>query len=83
VFAADFVVDLVDGRGFLVDFVAGLAIEGSEGTKDWACCSSKGTVGFLDRFDLRSGGLDMTIKLNNLNLMNSSSFVGAKKCQGA
>jgi hypothetical protein len=78
VFAPDFVVGLVDGSGFLVDFVADLTgletTEGSEGTKDWAYCSSKGTLGFLDRFDLRSVGSAMIIKLNSLNLMNSSSL---------
>src|SRR5450432_2699239 len=74
VFATDLVVGLVDSGGFLVDFVAFGALEGSKGTKDWACCSPKGTLGFLDRFDLRSVDSAMIIRLNSLNLMNSSSL---------
>jgi hypothetical protein len=54
-----------------VDFVVDLtglalgALEGSKGSEDWAYYSPKGTLGFLDRFDLRSIGSAMIIKLNS------------------
>ena len=56
-------------------FAVGLgALEDFEGPKDCAIWSSKWTIGFLERLDLRSVGSAMMIKLNSINLMNSSNL---------
>ena len=61
-FAAGFPVGFV--VGFVVDFVVDLgSLEDFEGPEDCAIWSSKWTIGFLERIDLRSVGSAMIIKV--------------------
>jgi hypothetical protein len=69
---------LVEAEGFVAGFAVGLvglgAVEDFEGLEDCAIKSSKWTIGFLERIDLRSVGSAMIIKLNSIDLMNSSNL---------